>query len=241
MVGVIRPASFERPQLPTWTDAVTQPVMLPQIYDARGHLMMPAALVGSHAILLHQNEMADRDGLGRIQNDADLDAMRERGMLVSLPENAGLNVDDRLPRNRRYSRPWTAQFVNELAHAHYGRFHSPLQLTSAVRTVEFQQHLIHHNGNAAPAEGETASPHLTGQAIDLGKKGMSLAEIAWMRGYLLPLIESGKIDVEEEFQQSCFHISVYKRYALPAGERYVAASHTGTASLATVLGGASAQ
>jgi len=26
------------------------------------------------------------------------------------------------------------------------------------------------------------------------------------------LIEQGKIDVEEEFQQACFHISVYRNY-----------------------------
>ena len=66
-----------------------------------------------------------------------------------------------------------------------------------------------------------ASPHLTGQALDFGKRGMSSAELAWMRAYLLPLMTAGKIDVEEEFQQACFHISVYRRYAggrLPAHE-----------------------
>ena len=85
-----------------------------------------------------------------------------------------------------------------------------------MRTVEFQQHLIRINGNAAPAEGDTASPHLTGQAVDIAKHGLSRTEIAWMRGYLLPLIQEGKIDVEEEFQQACFHISVYKKYLPPA-------------------------
>ena len=197
--------------------------------------MMPAALVGSHAILLHQNEMADQDGLGRVQNDADLDSMRARGMLVALPLSAGLGVDDRLPGNRRFTRPWTASFLNDLARAHYARFHSPLQVNSAVRTVEFQQHLVHVNGNAAPADGDTASPHLTGQAIDLAKRGMPLAEIAWMRGYLLPLIESGKIDVEEEFQQSCFHISVYRRYSPSSADQYRVASRGGTTALASVL------
>ena len=76
--------------------------------------------------------------------------------------------------------------------------------------------LLRINGNAAPAEGDTASPHLTGQAVDIAKHGLSLAEIAWMRGYLLPLNQQGKIDVEEEFQQACFHISVYKKYLPPA-------------------------
>ena len=234
VVALIRPTA-DHPRLASLPDAIVEPIILPQIYDARGRLMIPAALVGSHAILLHQNEMADEDGLGRVQNDADLDSMRSRGMLVSLPLGTGLSVDDRLPVNRRYTRPWTASFLNDLARAHYAHFHTPLQVNSAVRTVEFQQHLMHINGNAAPADGDTASPHLTGQAIDLAKRGMPLAEVAWMRGYLLPLIESGKIDVEEEFQQSCFHISVYRRYSPPSGDLYRVASHGGTSALASVL------
>ena len=34
-----------------------------------------------------------------------------------------------------------------------------------------------------------------------------------MRAYLLPLEAAGKIDVEEEFYQACFHITVYRDYA----------------------------
>jgi hypothetical protein len=30
--------------------------------------------------------------------------------------------------------------------------------------------------------------------------------------YLAPLMQAGMIDVEEEFQQACFHISVYRNY-----------------------------
>jgi hypothetical protein len=33
-----------------------------------------------------------------------------------------------------------------------------------------------------------------------------------MRGYLLTLQNAGKIDVEEEFREACFHITVYKSY-----------------------------
>jgi len=68
------------------------------------------------------------------------------------------------------------------------------------------------NGNAAAVDGDTASPHLTGQAVDFGKSGMSREEIAWMRAFLLPLMQAGKVDVEEEFQQACFHVSVYSSY-----------------------------
>lgn len=215
VVSVIRPTA-EKPQLKSISEDAATPAILPMLYNKRGRLIIPPPLKGSHEILLHQNEVADREGLERVQNDADLTDMRGKRMLVPLPTSFALQVDDRLPENRRYTRPWTAIFLANMARAHYAHFHTPLQINSAVRTVEFQQHLIHINGNAAPAEGDTASPHLTGQAIDIAKHGLSRTEVAWMRGYLLPLIQEGKIDVEEEFQQSCFHISVYKRYLPPA-------------------------
>jgi hypothetical protein len=164
--------------------------------------------------------MADRDGLTRVQNDAGLLDLLHQKKLVPLPIDETLRVDYRLPLNRRYSRPWTAQFLAALARDHFAAFHVPIQVDSAVRTVQVQRRLMRTNGNAAPAGGETASPHLTGQAIDIAKSSLTLTEIAWMRAYLQPLIEAGKIDVEEEFQQACFHISVYKDY-LPATPPHV--------------------
>jgi Family of unknown function (DUF5715) len=218
----------------------THPTLTPAIYHPQHprHPQTPPPLRGSHEILVHQNEMADRDGLNRIQNDDDLEYLRSQRALIAIPVSTALQVDDRLPIDRRYSRPWTADFLVALAHAHYARFHTPLQVNSAVRTVEFQQHLLHINGNAAPAEGDTASPHLTGQAVDLAKHGLSSAEIGWMRSYLLPLVAEGKIDVEEEFQQSCFHISVYKSY-LPSSTTprrdFAAIPGNSTAALATAI------
>jgi len=235
VISVVRPAT-ERPQLASVEEVASTPVILPALYNKRGRLIVPPPLKGSHEILIHQNEVADRDGLSRIQDDNDLVDMRSKKLLVALPDNETLQVDDRLPVNRRYCRPWTAQFLATLARAHYAQFHTPLQVNSAVRTVEFQQHLMHINGNAAPAEGDTASPHLTGQAVDIAKHGLSLAEIAWLRGYLLPLVQSEKVDVEEEFQQSCFHVSVYKRYLPSAPERDLAIlHHGGTSALAAAL------
>jgi Family of unknown function (DUF5715) len=195
--------------------AVRMPAM-PTLYDRRGRLIVPKALKGSHEILVHQNTVADDEGLDRIQNDEDLQSMREKKLLVALPESSALRTDERLPENRRYARPWTAKFLADMARAHFVQFHRPLQVNSAVRTVDFQLKLIRVNGNAAPADGDTASPHLTGQAVDIAKHELSKAEIAWMRGYLMPLISQGKVDVEEEFQQACFHVSVYRRYAPPA-------------------------
>jgi Family of unknown function (DUF5715) len=230
--GVLRPATGSAPvqlRLPSIEEEAATPVLLPplrvsSLYDSRGHLMVPPPLFGSHENLLHQNQMADLDGLNRVRDDADLLDLRRQHKLVALPENEALQVDTRLPEDRRFSRPWTAAFLSVLARDHYAAFHQPLKVDSAVRTVAFQQRLTHRNANAAPSSGDTASPHLTGQAVDIAKRGLTITEIAWMRAYLQPLIDQGKIDVEEEFQQACFHISVYRSFVPAAPARVTLAA-----------------
>ena len=152
------------------------------------------------------------DNLERIEDDDDLADRIARQMLVPFPLSAALTVNGNLPENYRYCRPWTARFLADLARVHAAAFHRPLEVSSAVRTVAYQKRLMETNGNAAAAEGDIASPHLTGATIDIAKQGMSRQEMGWMRSRLLRLQQAGKIDVEEEFQQACFHITVYKSY-----------------------------
>jgi hypothetical protein len=210
--AVLAAIADDQPTQHELTEEAIKP-MAALLYTRSGKLIVPPALKGTREILVHQNQMANDEGLTRIQDDADLNRMREQHLLISFPDTAALDVNEELPLNRRYARPWTVKFAGDIARAYYAQFHEPLHLNSAVRTVDYQLRLQRVNGNAAAVEGETASPHLTGQAIDFGKRGMSVAQIAWMRSYLLPLMQSGKVDVEEEFQQACFHISVYGSYA----------------------------
>ena len=198
---------------------------------------MPPPLRGSYESLVRQNEKTEADGLERIEDDADLNDRIARKMLVPVPVSTALNVNQNLPENRRYCRPWTAHFLTDVARAHAAAFHSPLEVSSAVRTVEYQKQLMKVNGNATAAEGDVASPHLTGASIDIAKNVLSRKEVAWMRAWLLPLQTAGKIDVEEEFRQSCFHITVYKSYApslparKPAAQATAKPSKTGNSGL----------
>jgi hypothetical protein len=212
----IAPATHEE-----LAEEVEQPVVLPGLYRY-GRLVVPPPMRGTREILVHQNLIADEEGLSRIQDDDDLRRMRSERMLVDFPETASLRVNPELASDRRCARPWTVRFASEIARAYYARFHQPLQVNSAVRTVAYQLRLRRVNGNAAGIGGDMASPHLTGEALDFGKRDMSTAEIAWMRTYLRPLMQGGKVDVEEEFQQACFHISVYRAYApdMPSPRRH---------------------
>ncbi len=180
---------------------------------------MPAPLLGSHESLERQNTRLDAEGLERIEDESDLVDRIAHKLLVPLPGSRALAVNAGLPATHRYCRPWTALFLTDLSRAHDAAFHRPLEVSSAVRTMEYQKRLMEINGNAAPAEGDIVSPHLTGATIDIAKDGLNREEIAWMRQHLLALETAGKIDVEEEFRQACFHITVYKDYAPPRAPR----------------------
>jgi hypothetical protein len=186
------------------------------------------SLRGSHDSLVRQNQRSEEENLERIENDADLHDRIARGLLVRVPESADLAVNPSLPEDRRYCRPWTASFLIGFAHAFHAEFHAPLIVSSAVRTVEYQMRLMRINGNAADAEGDIVSPHLTGATVDIAKSGLSRRQLQWMRRQLLAYQNAGIIDVEEEFHQRCFHITVY-RPGRPASPSRQASEATGAA------------
>jgi len=169
-------------------------------------------LRGSHESLLRQNEEIDRLALPRIANDIELQELELREELVPIHDSHAVVVASNIEPTRRYCRPWTRDFVEDLAEAYYAKFRKPLYITSAVRTVEQQARLRRSNGNAAPIEGDTASSHLAGLTIDIGKRGMSRREKEFINDFVLPLQNAGLVEAAEERRQACYHIMVSDRY-----------------------------
>ena len=162
----------------------------------------------SHESLLLQNEEINRLNLPRIYDDKQLEHLKASGDLVPITTSEALRIQPSLDPERRYCRPWTMDFLQDVSTAYYKQFHDQIQVNSAVRTVLVQKKLRRHNRNAAPETGETASSHLAGLTVDLQRRGMSKAQVQWMENYLKPLKEAGLIEPEEERRQFCFHIMV---------------------------------
>jgi Family of unknown function (DUF5715) len=167
----------------------------------------------SHESLLRQNEEIDRLELPRIADDDELEALKSRELLVPINQSEFLRFDPRLDPSRRYCRPWTRDFLEDLSQAYYHRFHQQIQVNSAVRTVLVQRKLRRHNRNAAPERGETASSHLAGLTVDLQRRGMSRDQVRFMERYLFYLRALGLVEPEEERRQWVFHVMVSDRYA----------------------------
>jgi Family of unknown function (DUF5715) len=166
----------------------------------------------THDSLLRQNEEIERLELPRIQDDAELEELKSRGELLPIRASESLRFDPRLDPSRRYCRPWTRDFVEDLGAAFYQQFHAPIQVNSAVRTVEVQHKLRRHNRNAAPENGETGSSHLAGITVDIQRRGLTGEQIQWIEQYMLPLNNQRLIEPEEERHEWVFHVMVSDRY-----------------------------
>jgi len=167
----------------------------------------------SHESLLIQNAEIDRLELPRIQDETELEALKADGSLLPIVPSESLRIEPSLDPSRRFCRPWTLDFVNDLSVLYFNRFHDKIQVNSAVRTVKVQKKLRRHNRNAAPAEGDTASSHLAGVTVDLQRRGLSKDEIRWMEHYLFYMKALGLVEPEEERRHWCFHIMVSGHYS----------------------------
>lgn len=134
------------------------------------------------------------------------------GLLVSVPNQTRHYYLKSIPAAYRYLRPWSKLFLTRLSAQFHARFRTRLRVTSLVRTVSFQRSLARRNRNAAAADGPRRSSHLTGATMDISKKGMTGAQLGWMRQVLSPLKAKGLIHAIEEFQQGAFHVMVHKKY-----------------------------
>lgn len=184
-------------------------------HHRHGHLRRVAwnpVLKGSYESMLRQNEVIDRLQLPRIADQAQLEELERNHELVEIQETRALLISPAILADKRYCRPWTNQFLEDMSAGYYKEFGVPMQVNSAVRTMEQQQKLRRHNHNAAPELGEVSSSHLAGITVDLARRGLTKAQHQWMEDYLKNLRDAGMIEVAEERRQKCFHVMVSDRY-----------------------------
>ena len=154
-----------------------------------------------------QNAEADRLHLPRIQTKNELHEIVQNGELAQVCTPA-LRVKP--TGDHAYLRPWAAVLAESLAEDFYEQAHVQLTLTSGIRTVKEQKALGRHNHNAAPPSGPLASVHTTGIAFDIGRSGLTQAQQRWLEWRLWYLQSIGKVIVEEEYREPCFHVVALK-------------------------------
>ena len=160
----------------------------------------PLELAPTHENLMRQNLCVDQMGLIRVQDEVQLAALVEQGVLQALPNGRPLAVNPALPRFRRYALPRTNRFLVALSEDFYATFHTHLTVDSAVRPKDVQVKLLRSNHSAAPVD---ISAHTTGAAVDLSKQ-LNRKQLQWLRDELSMYQATQIVVVEEE--RRCFHI-----------------------------------
>ncbi|HUP37712.1 MAG TPA: DUF5715 family protein [Candidatus Limnocylindria bacterium] len=190
-------------------------LMLPAVRDLRRgrlDLSRPPMVARQHR-LRRESAAAARERLSRMRSLAMVEHFRRTGLLVEIPLKTRTYYVEGVGTGLRVARPWTRQFVEQIARAFHDLFGKPLRITSLTRTTARQRELRRTNPSAAPAAGPVQSTHLTGAAVDISKRSLSEAEIAWLRTVLARLKARGLIHAAEEFREPHFHVLVRKVYA----------------------------
>ncbi len=154
----------------------------------------PKAVAGAY-------EYATRSGYVFATNDAELDQLVGNGTLVELEGPYLELVDVSTP----YVLPVVKQFANRLAFQYASKGCGKLVVTSAVRTIEYQQTLENGSGD---------SVHPTGMALDLRRntpQENNNEEVfchQWLEDTLLAIEGDRRLDVTLEDHPRHFHVVV---------------------------------
>ena len=167
---------------------------------------------GKYGTVERQNRLARSDDLSRIQTLRKIKSFAKGGYLSPL-STGNFEVDTLIPKSRRYARPWTIAFLNELNDSLRINFGKNLIVTSCVRDVAKQKQLRRRLGKAAaPEKGANASTHLTGAACDLSDRNLEVNEIKYLREVLKPYAIKCLIDEKPHGPDFHFHVFVSRRY-----------------------------
>lgn len=184
-------------------------------------LAEPASLRGSLQARARENAAADKHGLERYANFAAMREAQLRGDIRQVVGNDVVAIADELGEHDQaragfyaYARPWVLLFLTDLSGDAYRPAGAKLQVTSLVRTVEYQRALRGASPNAARGKSRARlSSHLTGSTVDISTKDMSPSVKNWLRAKLLDLERRGLVQATEEKRGSmCFHVMVFPEY-----------------------------
>lgn len=167
---------------------------------------------GKYGSVARQNQLAKRDKLSRLPTLNRIRRFAKAGYLRSLSTGNFL-IDAAIPEERRYARPWTIEFLNDLNDSLRINYGINLIVTSCVRDAAKQRQLQRRYGKgAAPAKGENASTHLTGAACDFSDRNLGSKEISYIKRILDPLEKSCMIDEKPHGPDFHFHVFVSRTY-----------------------------
>jgi hypothetical protein len=107
--------------------------------------------------------------------DGDFSRLVRDNVLVRIVDNQYHVIDSRLDYDAQYIRPFVLAALLPFEKAFREKFHHPIRINAAFRTIEHHADLRTRNRNAAQGN----SPHSTGCTLDIALLAMSIPERAF--------------------------------------------------------------
>lgn len=184
-------------------------------------LVNSPVLRGSPDAMATENRTADRFGLQRFKNLNELLPLEQNGALLPVVSHGRIVLSEDIGEDDKpnahaytYARPWVGWFLDDLVNDPTFPKDSVLNVTSLVRTDEYQARLRKHSVTAARGTDPLRrSSHLTGSTFDVTTKPMPENLREWMRRALIDLEKRGLVQAtEERYGALCFHVMVFPSY-----------------------------
>ncbi|MDO8495536.1 MAG: DUF5715 family protein [bacterium] len=184
-----------------------------------------------------QNFVIDYWNLERMEDEGDMRMLVEAERLVPLPDISGAYyIDPHLTERTRFTRPSTAEFIEQFAANFYmatqadkvkfafnrktclikrtvkGKI-KKIKISGLSRDRAYQENLVRRlpKGQAASEKNgvECQSSHLAGTTFDFSLKDLSREELCWVLGYLYQKQLNGQINAIWEVKNKVFHVMVF--------------------------------
>lgn len=161
---------------------------------------------GTDAKLAVEVCLAFTDGLPRYLSMDDIARGVANNNLVQLTGDGILFAKD-LPFRRQYLAPWAVNYLRVRAREFAQKYHTPLRITSLVRTTLVQQMLAKFGKTPASCRGTPiCGTHTTGASFDISLKNLTKESRQWLTDELTRDMRDGKVLFIIEAKGGHFHV-----------------------------------
>lgn len=169
----------------------------------------------THKQFLAEAAAADKHGLTRLKDQAQLERAIKQQVVVRVPDSGvGFAIDAEVGKHAtanqeyyRYARPHTLLFIERLGKEYASRAkNGQFVISSLVRTCKYQRLMRRKEGNTNAADCE--STHTTGATIDIKLLSIADPQRKWFKRVLVSLRSRGYIHAAHEVRQAVYHVMV---------------------------------
>lgn len=175
--------------------------------------------------LSESQSLLRRERVERFETIREIQKAVVKGLLYPIPNAGVIYAVDSLPAERRFCRPYSLNFMQDLAKEMLDSLNKRLLVTSCIRDEKAQSRLRRLSKSAAPVKGKSSTTHYSGAAVDVSFRSVDLASekivrLSWKERQVVTRAlkrrkKKGLLVFGVESAKNHWHVVVSKKYQPP--------------------------